>query len=221
MELDPQETDADVLGSAARLALTGTRGFAVTFTWLSAIEKQKRNDFHEFEQRVQLVTLLQPNFISPWIYQSWNITYNVSVEMQGSGDMYFYIVRGIQLLAEGERRNKRSPDMRYQIAFYYQNKFGVSDQVEVLRCLFDLSCIPHRDRNPNNFENRETKTINYEEFKRFCEGTRTSCGACVVKMREVRTSARRRNCGHAIRKMSFSSSARTTMICRTGTARTK
>src|SRR5262249_44639200 len=42
MELDPQETDADVLGSAARLALTGTRGFAVTFTWLSAIEKQKR-----------------------------------------------------------------------------------------------------------------------------------------------------------------------------------
>ena len=39
--------------------------------------------------------------------------------------MYFYIARGIELLAEGERRNQRSPDMRYQIAFYYQNKFGV------------------------------------------------------------------------------------------------
>ncbi len=106
-ETGPERDRRRRSGRAARLALTGTRGFAVTFTWLSAIDKQKRNDFHEFEQRVQLVTLLQPNFITPWIFQSWNITYNVSVEMQGSGDMYYYIVRGIQLLAEGERRNKR------------------------------------------------------------------------------------------------------------------
>lgn len=168
-ELDPNEGEADVSGSAVRLALTGSRGFAVTVTWLSAIEKQKRNDFHEFEQRVQLVTKLQPNFISPWIFQSWNITYNVSVEMHGSGDMYYYIVRGIQLLAEGERRNKRSPDMRYQIAFYYQNKFGVSDQVEVLRCLFDLSCMPWTERNPANLVDPTTKEINYEAFKKFCE----------------------------------------------------
>ena len=155
--------------SPAARALTGSRGIAVTVLWLSAIDKQKRNDFHEFEQRVQMVTKLQPNFITPWLFQSWNITYNVSVEMQGSGDMYFYIVRGIQLLAEGERRNKRSPDMGYWIAFYYQNKFGVSDQVETLRCLFDMSCMPPSERNPDNLQNPTTGEINSDQFRKFCE----------------------------------------------------
>jgi hypothetical protein len=168
-ESDPNETEAAVSSTAMQLMTTGSRGIVVTALWLSAIDKQKRNDFHEFEQRVQMVTKLQPNFITPWIFQSWNITYNVSVEMQGSGDMYFYIVRGIQLLAEGERRNKRSPDMRYWIAFYYQNKFGVSDQVETLRCLYDLSCIPPGDRNPDNLQNPATKEVNRDQFRKFCE----------------------------------------------------
>ncbi|MBM3982157.1 MAG: hypothetical protein FJ304_18215 [Planctomycetes bacterium] len=174
-ESDPTEGEADITGSAARLALTGSRGVAVTVLWLSAIEKQKRNDFHEFEQRVTMVTKLQPNFITPWIFQSWNIAYNVSVEMHGSGDMYYYIVRGIQLLAEGERRNKRSPDMRYQIAFYYQNKFGVSDQVDVLRCLFDLSCIPPNQRDPDALmkpkprpDDPNAKELDVAAFKKFC-----------------------------------------------------
>jgi hypothetical protein len=167
-ESDPNETEADISGTAASLALTGSRGFVVTALWLSAIDKQKRNDFHEFEQRVAMVTKLQPNFITPWIFQSWNIAYNVSVEMQGSGDMYYYIVKGIQLLAEGERRNKRSPDMRYWIAFTYQNKFGVSDQVETLRCLFDLSCIPPAQRQPNKFIDPLTHEINLDEFRKFC-----------------------------------------------------
>jgi hypothetical protein len=168
-DVNPNESDPDVSGSAMRLALLGSRGVVITGLWLSAIDKQKRNDFHELEQRVQAITKLQPNFITPWIFQSWNISYNVSVEMHGSGDMYYYIVRGIQLLAEGERRNKRSPDMRYQIAFYYQNKFGVSDQVEVLRCLYDLSCMPPSERNPARFEDPATRAINFEEFRKFCE----------------------------------------------------
>lgn len=168
-ELNPEESEAEVTGSALRLTLTGSRGVAVTALWLSAIDKQKRNDFHEFEQRVQWVTKLQPNFITPWIFQSWNIAYNVSVEMHGSGDMYFYIARGIDLLAQGERQNRRSPDMRYQIAFYYQNKFGVSDQVEVLRCLFDLSCIPPEQRDPKRFVDPETKRFRYDVFEAFAQ----------------------------------------------------
>ena len=67
---DPTETEAEISGSALRLVLTGSRGVAVTALWLSAIEKQKRNDFHEFEDRVHWVTKLQPNFITPWIFQS-------------------------------------------------------------------------------------------------------------------------------------------------------
>ena len=161
--------DPELAGLTARQALTGVRGFAVAGLWYAAIDKQKRNDFHEFERLVKAVTSLQPHFVTPWIFQSWNIAYNVSVEMHGLGDMYFYIARGIELLAEGERRNRRSPDMRYQIGFYYQNKFGVADQVQTLRCLFQLSCIPPGERNPDDLLDPVTGEVDPKAFEGFCE----------------------------------------------------
>ena len=103
-----EQGEPEMAGEGMRLALTGSRGFAVAYLWYSAIEAQKRNDFHKMEGLITQVTRLQPHFITPWIFQSWNIAYNVSVEMHGSGDMYFYIARGIELLAEGERRNSHT-----------------------------------------------------------------------------------------------------------------
>jgi hypothetical protein len=175
-----EQGEQDIESSTRQLLALAGRGFYVAYLWHSAIDKQKRNDFHKMDQLIRRVTQLQPHFITPWIFQSWNIAYNVSVEMQGSGDMYYYIARGIDLLAEGERRQGRidpetnqrigSPDMRFQIAFYYQNKFGVSDNVEVLRCLFQLSCIPPDDRNTDpgvglvNTDN----SVNLAKFEAFC-----------------------------------------------------
>lgn len=171
-----EQGDPEVEGTFVRLALTGSNGFMVTYLWHMAQEKQKRNDFHEMEEMIRIVTRLQPHFIAPWIFQSWNIAYNVSVEMQGSGDMYHYIARGIDLLAEGERRNSHiyegrrigSPDMRKEIGFYYMNKFGVSDQVEVLRCLFQLSCMSPDDRNPDALIDKATNTVDLAKFRDFC-----------------------------------------------------
>jgi hypothetical protein len=176
-----EQGEPELAGESLRLALTGSRGFAVAYLWHSAIEAQKRNDFHKLETRVQQVTRLQPRFITPWLFQGWNISYNVSVEMHGSGDMYFYIARGIELLAQGERYNTHtvrdpvlgerkigSPDIRFWLAFTYQNKFGVSDQVEVLRCLFQLSCIPPEERNPQLFLNPSTGGVDLARFEAFC-----------------------------------------------------
>src|SRR5580704_12760811 len=168
-----EQGEPEVTDEFMKLAMSGVRGPVVTILWHSLMEEQKRNDFHKMEDTIRILTYLQPHFITPWIFQSWNISYNVSVEMQGSGDMYYYIARGIDLLAEGERRNTHtyqdrkigSPDMRYQIAFYYQNKFGVSDQVEVLRCLFQLSCISPDERNPNDFIHKQPGEINLARFQ--------------------------------------------------------
>ncbi|OWK40516.1 hypothetical protein [Fimbriiglobus ruber] len=191
-ELDQGEPE--IAGSVAKLSLLGSRGIVVTGLWWAAIEKQKRNEFHKFEVLVRLVTRLQPNFVSPWIFQSWNIAYNVSVENDKLGDMYFYIARGIELLAQGDRYNTKiarraadgqpvegrkvgSPDIRYQIGFYYQNKFGVSDKVSTLRSLAQLSCVPPserkviRDQNGNivGLPLSTDKGIDREAFAKFCE----------------------------------------------------
>ena len=141
---EKSQGEMELTGSAGRLLLTGSRGLMICGLWYTAIEMQKKHEWNQVELYVRLITKLQPHFIAPWMYQSWNLAYNVSVEMDNLGDMYFYIARGIGLLAEGESVNRYNPDMRHFIAFYYQNKFGVSDKVTTLRCLLELSCVAPR-----------------------------------------------------------------------------
>ena len=169
MELrELQQGEAELSGEAMRLLLTGSKGFVTAYWWRSAIEAQKRGDLAKLEKRVKDVTKLQPHFITPWLFQGWNIAYNVSVEQHRLGDMYFYIARGIELQAEGERRNKRSPDLRYWIGFTYQNKFGVSDKVQTLRCLFQMSSIPPSKRSPKVLRQADG-SVNAAAFEAFCQ----------------------------------------------------
>src|SRR5947209_3509464 len=103
--------DVELTGSAIRLSLTGSRGLAVCALWVSADTKQKKNQWNELELLVRSITKLQPHFLSPWLFQSWNLAYNVSVESDRVRDKYFFISRGIELLAEGERQNRNQPDL--------------------------------------------------------------------------------------------------------------
>lgn len=164
-----QQGEAELSGSAVRLLLTGSRGIAISILWISANEKQVKNDWNELDVIVRSITKLQPHFITPWLFQSWNLTYNVSVELDRLNDMYFWISRGINLLAEGERINKRNPDMRYSLAFYYQNKFSVSDKVNTLRCLYQMSCIHPDDRRAEDLLNPDGRTVDSDKFLSFCQ----------------------------------------------------
>jgi len=180
--VDPQARDLAILeesrgevelsGSLVRLTLTGSRGLATCWLWMTAIEAQKKNEWNELEFYVGALTKLQPHFVTPWLFQSWNLSYNVSVESDRPFDKYFYIARGIQLLAEGERRNKNIPEMRFYPGFYTQHKICISDETNVLRSLFQLSMIPPSERDPARFTKRDpdgTTTINYEELEAFCK----------------------------------------------------
>jgi hypothetical protein len=173
----------ELSGAAVRLLLTGSRGLAVTALWNSAIEKQKKQEWSELDIAVDSIAKLQPHTIEPWLFQSWNLTYNVSVEMDRLNDMYFYIARGISIAAEGEGMNRNNPDLRYTLGFFYQNKFGVSDRVTTLRCLYQLSCIPEEDRDPDRLLNPD-KTINMEKFEQFCRDHRE----LIRRMKEARIS---------------------------------
>jgi hypothetical protein len=162
--------DVELTGELVRLSLTGSRGLAVCFLWHQAIEKQKKNQWNELEFLVRSVTKLQPHFITPWLFQSWNLAYNVSVESDRVNDKYFYITRGIDLLAEGERQNRYHPDMRFSIGFYTQHKIMVSDQTNVLRSLFQLSMVPPSERDPDRFIKRSedgAEEIDLGEFEKF------------------------------------------------------
>jgi hypothetical protein len=166
------------------VVVTGSRGWVTCFLWNAAQETKKRNEWNKLEMIVNSVVKLQPYFISPWLFQSWNIAFNVSVECDRIRDKYFFISRGIQLLAEGERRNRGStnadarpyfpgnPDLRFHMGLYYQLKIGQSDENRTLRSLYQMSCIEPKDRDPDQLEFRGKdlrREINLIEFQKFCE----------------------------------------------------
>jgi hypothetical protein len=162
--------DVELTGSAVRLMLTGSRGFAVLVLWSHAIEKQKKHEWNDLELTVKSVTKLQPHFITPWLFQSWNLAYNVSVESDLIRDKYFYIAEGISLLADGEKLNRNHPDLRFSMGFYNQHKIGISDEANTLRCLYQMSCIDPVRRDPNRLKRQDDpSSVDLVKFEQFCK----------------------------------------------------
>ncbi len=163
--------EVELTGSAVRLLMTGSRGFAVCVLWNTAMDKQMRHEWNELELVVNSVTKLQPHFVTPWLFQSWNLAYNVSVESDRVKDKFFYVTRGVELLGEGERRIKDDCDLRNHMAWYYQNKFGLADEANTFRSLFQMSCIDPKLRNPERFRAKagSESRVNMVEFEKFCK----------------------------------------------------
>jgi hypothetical protein len=164
--------EVDLLGALARITTIGSRGMATCVLWTNAMDAQKKNQWNELELYVRSLTKLQPHFITPWIFQSWNLAYNVSVESDRVNDKYFYISRGIGLLAQGERQNRDNPDMRWSIGFFLQHKIGQSDETNTLRSLSQLSMIPPNERDPGRFwlvSEGGRQEINLKELEDFCQ----------------------------------------------------
>jgi hypothetical protein len=162
--------EVDLTDKALRLTLTGSRGIAVCGLWWMRDQKKKKNEWNEVELLTRSVIKLQPHFMTPWLFQSWDLAYNVSVECDRVKDKYFYITRGVQLLAEGDRQNRDNPDIRFFTGYYMQNKMGVSDEQHTLRSLFQMSCIDPAERDANRF--RQTRgdrpVIDWNQFEDFC-----------------------------------------------------
>ena len=164
--------EVELTDSMVRLSLTGSRGFAVCCLWLAAQEKQKKHEWNELEVLVKSLIKLQPHFVTPWLFQSWNLAYNVSVESDRVRDKYFYIAEGIKMIAKGCQINRFSPDMRYTVGFYTQHKIGLADEFHYLRCLYQMSVIDPKDRDPGKllFTDEQNRLVVYKpEFEKFCK----------------------------------------------------
>jgi hypothetical protein len=160
--------DVELSGSALRLMLIGSRGATLCGLWVMAIEMQKKHEWNKLEMLVASITKLQPHYKTPWMFQSWNLAYNVPAECDRVKDKYYFISRGIELLAEGERQNRNNPDMRFELGFYLHNKIGLADEQNTLRSLFQLSCIDPVERDPARLR-RPDGSVDLDKFEAFCK----------------------------------------------------
>ena len=69
---------------------------AANVLWTRAIDLQKVQEWDRLKVTVDMITKLQPHFLSIWTFQSWNLTYNVSVEWDAPEDKYEWIKQQLE-----------------------------------------------------------------------------------------------------------------------------
>jgi hypothetical protein len=160
--------EIDPASETIRMATLGLRGIAVSHLWSKANEFKKKEDFTNFRATLEQLAKLQPYFISVWKYQSWNLTYNVSVELDAVRDRFGYVLRGIEFLKEGTKYNRDNPHLLAELGWFIGNKIGRADEHVEYRRLFkaddDFQNSFH-DGNPPPLEQRDNWLVSRRQYE--------------------------------------------------------
>lgn len=126
----------DPASASMSLATLGMRGVAANLLWGSAIHYKKTENWDGFMAALNQITKLQPNFVSVWQYQSWNISYNVSVEFDDYRHRYHWVKKGVDYLTEGIEYNQEEPLLLSDAGWFFGHKIGRADEYRQFRRLF-------------------------------------------------------------------------------------
>ncbi|MFZ9855215.1 MAG: hypothetical protein ACO3I0_08875 [Limisphaerales bacterium] len=107
------------------VALGAFRGLIANALWIRANDLQEEGKYFEAVQLADWITKLQPGLDSPWIFQAWNMAYNISVKFPEYADRWLWVLRGIELLRDGGLRYNPGKALMYrELAWFYQHKIG-------------------------------------------------------------------------------------------------
>lgn len=151
--------EIDPASETIKLATLGMRGVAVNLLWHKANEYRKTEDWVNLSATLEQIAKLQPNFVSVWVFQGWNLSYNISVEFDDYRDRYYWVIKGIDFLKEGTQYNKNEPRLLSKIGWTIGNKIGMADEHVQYRRLFreddDFHGALTRDKRDNWLVGRE------------------------------------------------------------------
>jgi hypothetical protein len=109
------------------VALGGFRGLISNFLWIRANDLQQDDKIFEAAQLANWITELEPTYPSVWIFQAWNMAYNISVKFKDFPDRWRWVENGIELLRDdGLRYNPNSVDIYRELAWFFQHKMGAN-----------------------------------------------------------------------------------------------
>ncbi len=119
-------------GDAPKYALLaaslGTfRGIAADFLWYRAEKLKSEGKLFEANTTAGWITTLQPRFGQVWVFQSWNMAYNISVLTHTPEERWDWVNKGIKLLRdEGVVYNPNNIAIYRQLGWTFFHKIGQS-----------------------------------------------------------------------------------------------
>ncbi len=117
----------------ATVAMGAFRGLVVDVLWMRAEKLKEEGQFFDARQLAEWITTLQPRFGEVWVFQAWNMAYNISVTMPETQPQqrWQWVKNGYELLRDkGIPSNPRDIQLYHELARIFQHKIGsVSDDV--------------------------------------------------------------------------------------------
>ncbi|WP_442481776.1 hypothetical protein [Aeoliella sp. SH292] len=159
--------EIDPASETMKLATLGLRGVAVNLLWGQAEEYKKKEDWTNLTATLEQLALLQPNFITFWKYQSWNVSYNVSVQFDDYRDRYYYVREGIEFLKEGVKKNQENrdiPQLLWDLGWFIGQKIGRADEYVQYRDLFKKDDQFHGEDVPPGSDERDNWWVSKVEY---------------------------------------------------------
>lgn len=112
------------------VALGGFRGLISNFLWMRANDLRDEDKYFEATQLADWITDLEPHFSSVWVFEAWDMTYNISVKFKENApgdysDRWRWVRRGIELLRDkGLQYNPDDVGIHRELAWDFQHKLG-------------------------------------------------------------------------------------------------
>ena len=154
-----------------KLATLGMRNIAVNLLWSKTLYYHKVKDFTSMSATLEQIAKLQPNFVRVWVFQGWNLSYNVSVEFDDYRDRYHWVIRGIRFIQKGTQYNKDEPVLLREIGRTISQKIGTADEHVIFRKLFKADDDFHGSR---PIGERDNWLVGKEWFKRAEQAVETT-----------------------------------------------
>ncbi len=129
--------EIDPTSETIKLSVLGMRGIAANILWTKAGTYQIKKDWDSLSATLEQIAKVQPNFVSVWRYQAWNLSYNCSAEFDDYHERYRWVIKGVNYLKEGIQHNTREPSLQSNVGWVCSNKIGKADEVKQYRRLFN------------------------------------------------------------------------------------
>ena len=102
----------------------GSRGLVISYLWAKIIRLEAEHNYYEIESLANLVTKLQPNFPTVWVFNSWNLAYNIAVDWRAREDRWKWIKAGVDVAKEGLAKNPNSVELLFELGWLYYHKIS-------------------------------------------------------------------------------------------------
>ena len=110
------------------VGLGGFRGVVSEVLWIRATTLQEEGRYFELVQLADWITALDPRAAESWVFNAWNLSYNVPAMLPDHRSRLNWVKAGIDLLKDKAiPANPDTPRLYRELGWLYQNKVGSND----------------------------------------------------------------------------------------------